>query len=980
MAILFVLMLLNTAAWGQAFHCIPSCDNGDIRFLSIPSAGLSSLAEQEINVQIVIPGDLADFELGIFDGDTGLTSPPVNDTGSAAPVDHWDLNAGRLAFELFADPLGDGSGTVLAASFDGQTMPDNDWFARTIANIDDAQSTDGAFRYNLRIRLLAGALAISNFKLRVLAASIMSIVQNEFGFQAGAFSIDDLFTLFPEFPDLGITPYDGSFRFFSFVEEEVSEFVIIDGDFDHGSLLNGTADTDDPDTPNDSLPSWFVPGTRFEGVNLSSPPDDRGPPMLTRAPSVSYSVATPDHLQTFANTNPSGSQEWEQFRISTEPFDRNTMDYSSASLPGGIYTIDITGLDVQNFSAWHAGRIECATSEGAPCPQIPHFTIGDSVFEDRNQNGIRDGDEAGIVGVLVNLLNTNARLLDQTVTDSDGRYSFTVTNGAFSAAVNDKNFMPTGPAGALGDTVWLDADRNGSQDVDEPGISNATVKLFDAGADGLPGGGDDRLLTSTITDVSGLYRFNDLAPGIYFVAVEPGTVPKGLSLPPAEDPTPTRTITTADTFLDLDFGYVDGAGAAIIGGQIWLDRNGTPHTREPNEPGISDVTVHLCDLNIGPCVELSDYIASTRTRGGKFLFTGLDPGTYSVEVTDLVGKLKGLTLTTPLPSPSPAFSLDADEAVLDANFGYRGDGLNAVHDSVWLDENRDGIRNTGEVGLSGVTANLVDAMGEVVATSVSETAGQLTFSGLPAGTYRLVITDLDGVLIDLIPTSSAPIRGLDVVISNGDVTGENFGYNLHGQLASYYATTESPVQDVMVSGADVLTLDFGYHNACGTCDGKVTELTLQYLGTRTDAHIAVVQRHPGTVIYDAVVQPGQSFDVAGMDRKGTLGTEIKVYVDGQLSAKFHTSCSQPIGPGLRVGDFKVIAGSSRQGGALCPIDGTCQDDDDSSDDHGSSSDDNSSDDHRSDGTYRSQDHRSDRRGSDDDSSVDEEQCRHDKHG
>ena len=52
---------------------------------------------------------------------------------------------------------------------------------------------------------------------------------------------------------------------------------------------------------------------------------------------------------------------------------------------------------------------------------------------------------------------------------------------------------------------------------------------------------------------------------------------------------------------------------------------------------------------------------------------------------------------------------------------------------------------------------------------------------------------------------------------------------------------------------------------------------------------------------------------------GTLSAEIKVFIDGELNASIHTSCSKPIGPGLISGDFLVVEGASRNGGPLCPV-------------------------------------------------------------
>ncbi|MCP3994166.1 MAG: hypothetical protein GY722_03740 [bacterium] len=46
---------------------------------------------------------------------------------------------------------------------------------------------------------------------------------------------------------------------------------------------------------------------------------------------------------------------------------------------------------------------------------------------------------------------------------------------------------------------------------------------------------------------------------------------------------------------------------------------------------------------------------------------------------------------------------------------------------------------------------------------------------------------------------------------------------------------------------------------CGQCDGKVTELILEYLGKETDTYVEVVQKKNSTVVFSGVVQPGEHF-------------------------------------------------------------------------------------------------------------------------
>jgi hypothetical protein len=105
----------------------------------------------------------------------------------------------------------------------------------------------------------------------------------------------------------------------------------------------------------------------------------------------------------------------------------------------------------------------------------------------------------------------------------------------------------------------------------------------------------------------------------------------------------------------------------------------------------------------------------------------------------------------------------------------------------------------------------------------------------------------------------------------------------------------------------------------GECDGKVTDLVMKNLGA--DAQVRVDQKKDGTV-FDDFVPTGGEFSFSGTDKKGTLGTEISIFVDGILDTKIHTSCSQPIGPGLVSGSFEVISGTSRNGGPLPPLKGT----------------------------------------------------------
>jgi len=108
------------------------------------------------------------------------------------------------------------------------------------------------------------------------------------------------------------------------------------------------------------------------------------------------------------------------------------------------------------------------------------------------------------------------------------------------------------------------------------------------------------------------------------------------------------------------------------------------------------------------------------------------------------------------------------------------------------------------------------------------------------------------------------------------------------------------------------------HGPCGECEGKVTSLTLRNDGP--SAQVEVTDKKGRHVLFSGVVPLGGTFTFEGKKKHGEMGKEVRIRVDGQPHAVIHTSCSRPVGPGLRAGDFTVVAGTSRKGGALCPVD------------------------------------------------------------
>ncbi len=217
---------------------------------------------------------------------------------------------------------------------------------------------------------------------------------------------------------------------------------------------------------------------------------------------------------------------------------------------------------------------------------LPATTIGDDVFFDNDEDGVRDANEAGIAGATVTITRLSDSQSATATTNDQGKYlfssfagetffaagdyrvevavpplagtgitrlttagSFVVTvptlapNDSFSDLDNDFGFIL-----ALGDLVWFDNDQDGRKDAGEQGIPGVELILQDAAGNEL-----GRVTTNS----SGIYGFQ-VPPGTYRVTVNTATLPSSvefLTFPSSN--LQTKTLASADD-LTADFGYCGG--------------------------------------------------------------------------------------------------------------------------------------------------------------------------------------------------------------------------------------------------------------------------------------------------------------------------------------------------------------------------------------------------------------------------------------
>ena len=391
----------------------------------------------------------------------------------------------------------------------------------------------------------------------------------------------------------------------------------------------------------------------------------------------------------------------------------------------------------------------------------PLGSIGDTVWQDDDGDGVQDPGEPGIPGVTVLLKDEQGNVLDTDVTDADGMYLFEdLPAGIYTICIDDTTlpdgYIPTGdpdgvpdnettisldpgedeldadfgyqPTGAIGDTVWFDLDRDGVEDPNEPGIPGVTMILKDELGN---------VLETTVTDGDGMYLFTGLTAGVYNVCVDVTTLPPGLEQ--TGDPDGTLDDETQvnlgppDDELGADFGYAEPP-TGTIGDTIWLDLDGDG-VEDPNEPGIPGVTVLLKDDN-GNVID-----TMVTDADGMYLFEDVEAGIYTicVDETTLPGDVTQTGDPDGVPDNETTISLDPGENELDADFGYQP--LGEICGTVWEDTDGDGVQDANEPGIPGVTVELLDDAGNVIATVITDANGDYCFEDLAGGDYEVCVDE-----------------------------------------------------------------------------------------------------------------------------------------------------------------------------------------------------------------------------------------------
>ena len=362
-----------------------------------------------------------------------------------------------------------------------------------------------------------------------------------------------------------------------------------------------------------------------------------------------------------------------------------------------LVDVDVTGKDFGNHGSW---------------------SIFGANFNDLNGNGAKDGDETALAGWNIQLAK-DGNIINATTTAKDGSYAFknlapgkytvsevaqegwtqTLPQGSYSidlldADVSEKDFGNKGNLSITGKKFY-DANGNGVQDGDEPGLPEQEVKLVENGKE----------IASVTTGQDGTYTFSNLVPGTYEV----------------DDPILVTVTTQIHAVVN-----VPAFSPNIISGMKFNDLNGNG-IKDAGEPGVPNWEIDLVYVVPGPDI----LMAQAGTDGnGAYKFINIPPGNY--EIKELARQ--GWTATTATVRSVHIPGISANQ-----NFGNKlatPPSLGSIFGMKFNDLNGNGVKDGGDAGLPGWTIQLKNATSPaVISTANTGSDGSYAFLNITPGNY-----------------------------------------------------------------------------------------------------------------------------------------------------------------------------------------------------------------------------------------------------
>jgi serine-aspartate repeat-containing protein C/D/E len=448
-------------------------------------------------------------------------------------------------------------------------------------------------------------------------------------------------------------------------------------------------------------------------------------------------------------------------------------------------------------------------------------SIAGNVFNDANNNLVKDTGEANLAGRTVYVDVNNSRTPDAAepgaTTDASGNYKIsnlpaghhlvrqvlpagwsqtTPTRGyanhvdvTATQAVTGRNFgarsiVVDPKTASIAGVAFEDSDADGVRDAGEADLLYFHVyvdrdndKQFDGGEPWADQFGDGR------------YRFSNLAAGTYRLRLwfdEDWT-----QTLPAANATMQVTVSAGQKVTGKNFGgrEVSALNTASVGGTIFNDGNGNG-VKDAGEAGLPGRWVYADKNGDQIWDELREQIAET-DGAGVYRISDLAAGSYVIRQR----AYSGWAGTNP-GGGGLAVTLVNRQNVTGKHFGSRKlpSAARSISGKVFGDKDKNGMLDADETGRADVLVYLdIDRSSSLDPQEPStrtDSAGNYTFTGLSADTYSVRASILYGGA-DYFSYPGNSTATLAVSVVAGNATGQNFGIRRRGISGRVWVDTDN---------------------------------------------------------------------------------------------------------------------------------------------------------------------------------------------
>ncbi|MEX1040713.1 MAG: SdrD B-like domain-containing protein [Pirellulaceae bacterium] len=468
--------------------------------------------------------------------------------------------------------------------------------------------------------------------------------------------------------------------------------------------------------------------------------------------------------------------------------------FSVGAIPGTVAgdeigsVIDVDTLGSISIELGGTAAVDYDFAEALPA------AVSGYVYHDRDNDGVKDSGEEGIGGVQMRVEGTDH--LGQThtffvTTDANGFYKvedmppgtynvFEVNqpngfvdgletagkvNGVNRGTANNPGdsitgiFLGSGAVGTQynfgeiryaeirGKVHLTDADGNCiGEGIDTTPLEGVVLNLYDA---------QGNLVATTTTDANGEYVFGNLLPGDYSIEeITPAGIIDGadhvgmidgIKVGEKDGNDRITNISLLSGDVAEEYNFCEHAPAAISG-TVYHDENNNG-VRDSGEAGIGGVEVRL--------VNSSGQVVGTQITDaqGKYAFTGLRAGNYSIIEVQPSGWLDGLDAAGTIGGVTVGSATNPGDKISNIDLKWGDEGVQydfgeflpgAISGYVYADYNENCVFETGEPPIAGVKVTLLDEAGNIVATTTTDANGKYLFGDLPPGKYTVQETQPEG--------------------------------------------------------------------------------------------------------------------------------------------------------------------------------------------------------------------------------------------